>query len=116
MPAWFYFARPNNATFHDLTLQDTAKPANIGSLLGLGLKFVPIPSRTTPWKKIKTMTANRLWRDLELKCYFAGEVSTFKPDGRMYVRSKWTPPPGRRTALTHCGGSSCRRPHIPHLP
>ena len=48
MPAWFYFARPSNTSFHDLKMEGTPKPPNISSLLGLGLKFVPVPSKTAP--------------------------------------------------------------------
>ena len=36
---------------------------------------------------------DRLYRDVHLRCHFAGQKSNFEPDGRMYVRSKWTPPP-----------------------
>lgn len=44
MPSWFYFDRPTNIAFEHLTtiLQP---PSNLRSLLGLGLKFCPIPSR-----------------------------------------------------------------------
>ena len=93
MPTWQYFNRPTNLSYHDLTLATTSKPANIRSLLGLGLKFIPIPGWTAPWSKLDSMTIQRLRRDMELKCFFAGTKSTFDGDMRMYIRSSWTPPP-----------------------
>ena len=93
MPTWHYFNRPTNLSFHDLTLEDTEKPPNLQSLLGLGLKFIPTPRTTAKWSKLEKMTVSRLNRDAQLKCYFAGDSSTFEGDKRMYVRSGWTPPP-----------------------
>ena len=93
MPIWQYFARPTNLNFHDLTDDDTPKPPNIRSLLGLGLKFIPVPRTTPKWSNLQTMTIDRIDRDMRLKTYFAGETNSFSGDLRMYIRSKWTPPP-----------------------
>ena len=68
-------------------------PKNLGSLLGLGLKFIPTPRTTPKWSRLQTNSVNRLHRDLLLKSYFAGEDIDNAIDTRMYVKSKWTPPP-----------------------
>lgn len=93
MPVWHYFARPTNLSFHDLTLEDTPKPPNVRSLLGLGLKFIPIPSQTPKRSQLQSMTTTRLDRDMRLRCYFADQPNSFDGDMRMYVRSNWTPKP-----------------------
>ena len=59
----------------------------------MGLKFIPVPRSTPSRQEIDTSTLGRLHRDIELKCFFAGRQSTFNYDMRMYVRSRWTPPP-----------------------
>ena len=100
MPAWFYFNRPTNLAFHDLTTNLTP-PRNLKSLLGLSLKFIPTPHKTTSWS---TLGRNdpmrphgflRLHRDLHLRCHFAGAPPTdndaYNP--RMHLPSRWTPPP-----------------------
>ena len=85
MPTWQYFARPTNLSFHDLTDDDTEKPTNIRSLLGLGLKFIPIPRTTPKWGLLQSMTIDRIDRDMQLKCYFAGSNNTFEGDLQMYI-------------------------------
>lgn len=94
MPTWYYFARPKKMAFHDLTLPESQPPPNLCSLLGLGMKFIPNPSKTTAWSHIKTNTLRRLERDLKLKTFFAGEeMDTNKSfNKQMYVKSKWCPP------------------------
>ena len=54
MPAWYYFDRPTNLAFHDLTT--SSAPNNLRSLLGLGLKFIPVPPYTPTRQKIKLST------------------------------------------------------------
>ena len=92
MPVWYFFARPSNLGFHDLTQEGTKVPKNLASLLGLGLKFIPTPRTTPKWSKLETMSVTRLDRDLRLKSFFAGEPNNFEPC-KMYIPSKWTPKP-----------------------
>ena len=51
-PTWYYFSRPSPLTFHDFT-QQKQPPKNLRSLLGLGLKFIPIPHLTNIWNKLE---------------------------------------------------------------
>jgi hypothetical protein len=90
MPAWYYFARPTNLAFHDLT-ENKIAPTNIRSLLGLGLKFCPTPRYTTSAKDIEK-TLERMERDLYLKVHFAGTVRQDNDiNMRMYVKSTFRP-------------------------
>jgi hypothetical protein len=90
METWYYFARPNNLAFHDLT-ENKIAPTNIRSLLGLGLKFCPTPRYTTSPKVIEK-TLERMERDLYLKVYYAGTTSKLADiNMRMYVRSSFRP-------------------------
>ena len=90
MPAWFYFDRPNNLAFHDLTTLITP-PSNLRSLLGLGHKFCPTPRFTT---SCIDDTFLRFHHDYYCKIFYAGKEfsgnDTYDP--KMYVNSKWTPP------------------------
>ena len=89
MPAWYYFDRPNNLAFHDLTTSSTP-PRNLRSLLGLGLKFCPTPRFST---KCVADTFERFHHDLYCKIFYAGE--SFDDDNdydpKMYINSGWTP-------------------------
>ena len=69
MPLWYYHSRATNMAFHDLTPKSTVIPANLDALLGLGLKFCPIP-RYTP--RDNTDTLARFEKDLYVKTFFAG--------------------------------------------
>ena len=93
MPFWYYTARPTNLAFHDLTQPTTETPKNLASLLGLGLKFIPVPRTTPPWPKLKDGCVDRLDRDMRLRYHFAGQPSNHDPNNPMYVRSQWTPKP-----------------------
>ena len=46
MEKWFYFFRPTNFAFHDLTISKVA-PRALQSMLGLGVNFLPTPLRPT---------------------------------------------------------------------
>jgi hypothetical protein len=102
MPTWFYFARPSNMAFHDLTTI-RKPPSNLRSLLGLGLKFIPTPrySHSPSYlSEDKDSTLPQFERDLKLRCYFASgdnqpTDSSDNPDynPRMYIKTKWNPPP-----------------------
>jgi hypothetical protein len=99
MPTWFYFNRPTNLAFHNLT--STLKPPhNLKSLLGLSLKFIPTPRRTTSWSSLgsddplRPHGFRRLHRDLHLRCHFAGTPDNddeYNP--RMHLKSTYMPPP-----------------------
>ena len=92
-PTWYYFSRPSHLAFHDFTQQK--QPAkNLRSLLGLGLKFIPTPTRTNIWNKLKETTMTKFERAIHLRFHFAGSTeSSDEPyEPKMYVRSNWTPP------------------------
>lgn len=91
MQPWYYFSRPHQMAFHDLTL--TKLPPNLKSLLGLSLKFCPTPRYTT--SNINA-TLTRFERDLTVKSWLFGEPEDpdREPyDPSIYVRSNWTPKP-----------------------
>ena len=94
MSVWYYFPRPTNLTFHDLTPGKIMPPA-AKSLLGLSMKFIPTP-KFTSHQMIPSL--DRFQRDLVVKTYWVGDESLeslTKTDEapKLYVRSKWTPPP-----------------------
>ena len=89
-----YFSRPANMAFHDFTKRQ--KPhKNLRSLLGLGLKFIPTPSLTNCWSRLKQSSYERLFRSVHLRFHFAGKPpseGTTTYDPKIYVHSTWTPP------------------------
>ena len=99
MAAWYYFAKPTNLAFHDMTT--TIKPPrNLRALLGLGMKFIPTPrlSHSKAYlSQTDTATLPTFYRDLQLRIFFAGEENEDEESNeynpRMYLKSKWTPPP-----------------------
>jgi hypothetical protein len=82
--------------FHDLTPNQSAPPA-AKSLLGLGSKFIPVPSRTTA--QLHT-SFDRLERDFNLRVYLAQDVDESIGDlvdldrSKLRVKSKWKPSAG----------------------
>ena len=91
-PTWYYFSRPSHLAFHDFTQQK--QPAkNVHSLLGLGLKFIPTPHRTSTWNKLKETSMPIFQQAIHLRFHFArtkiSSDDTYDP--KMYVRSYWTP-------------------------
>lgn len=70
MPLHDYYERPINQAFHDLTVTKTPHP-NLRSLLGLGLKFIPTPFKTTPFSHLQLpgMGFAHLERSLRLRCF-----------------------------------------------
>ena len=68
MLAWFYFDCPRHLAYHDMTVCST--PMNIRSLLGLGLKFCPVPRHT---KRFNPDNLTRFRRDLKVKTYFTNK-------------------------------------------
>eukprot|EP00957_Ditylum_brightwellii_P169402 12893463-Ditylum_brightwellii.AAC.1 len=86
MQPWYYFDKPQNLAFHDLTTEKQP-PANLRSLLGLGLKFCSSP-RFTTHHTIGTLS----WfdHDLRLQTYFAeADQQDYNP--KMYVLGTFTP-------------------------
>ena len=78
MPTWYYFSRPSNMAFHDFTKQHKPQK-NLRSLLGLGLKFIPTPSLTNCWSRLKQSSYERLFCSVHLRFHFAGKPPS---DGR----------------------------------
>ena len=92
MDTWTYFHRPTAMAFHDLT-KTHKPPANLRSLLGLSLKFIPVPRKKTPWRHYADETLRKFDIDMRVKAYFAGQPSSddaYNP--KMYIRTDWTPP------------------------
>ena len=89
MPTWYYFTKPSNIAFHDLT-QDSKNKNHIKSLLGLNLKFIP-----TPFFADTNLadTEEKLLRSMKLQAYFAGDTKKdiTKSDLKTYTKSPWTP-------------------------
>ena len=94
IPTWYYFSRPSNMAFHDFTKRHKPQK-NLRSLLGLGLKFIPTPSLTNCWSRLKQSSYDRLFRSVHLRFHFGGkhpsEVTTTY-DPKIYVHSTWTTP------------------------
>ena len=59
MPTWYYFSWTSNMAFHDFTNQHKPQK-NLRSLLGLGLKFIPTPSLTNCWSRLKQSSYDSL--------------------------------------------------------
>ena len=112
MPVDHYFNRPTHMAFHDLTTR-LKPPANLRSLLGLCLKFIPTPRYNTPWSVFRDHSLPRFDRSLRLKAFFAhrhngtdliDDPAAFAnlPDieddynPRLHVPSDWYPPDGCR--------------------
>ena len=92
-PAHHYFHRVSNLSFHDLTI-DKSVPPSTAQLLGLGLKFIINPSKSSNFNDIDI---GRFSRDMWLAAWFATPVEVTdnkireKPS-KLYVKSKWDPP------------------------
>ena len=89
-----YWLRPTNLAFHDLTTTQSP-PRNLRSLLGLGLKFIPTPFRTTRFLDLLRpgLGFAHLVRSLRLCCFFITQPPTpsnYNPN--MYIPSNWVPP------------------------
>ena len=95
MPTWYYFSRPSNLALHDFTKQHKPEK-NLRSLLGLGLKFIPTPSLTNSWSRLRTSSYDRVFCSVHLCFHFAGkppnEVTTSydpklmsDPNGHLHI-------------------------------
>ena len=88
MPSWYYFSRPANLAFHDITTINKPPP-NLRSLLGLGLKFCPTP-KFTPSTALTSML--RFKHDFFCKVFYSGKkLDNTDYDHMMYISSPWTP-------------------------
>ena len=87
MPYWYYKSRPYNLACHDLTTY-LPPPPNLGTLLGLGLKFCPIPKYTSG---DSSTTIRRFTRDIYIRDIFAGEMPQPHFNPKLYTPSKWEP-------------------------
>jgi hypothetical protein len=97
MSSGCYFLKASNSTFHDLTW-DQALPPTAASLLGLGLKFIPMP-KTLPSAVDITPSLNCIKRDINLKTFFAG-WSDDEDYSVLRAKSIWQPPlPPQRIGL-----------------
>jgi hypothetical protein len=99
MTVFYYFNRPTNLAFHDLTSRLTP-PKNLRSLLGLGLKFIPTPHLSTLSSTLHSEEGAfpRLSRSIDLRCFFvdSDHLDPSEPsenyNPRMYINSDWSPP------------------------
>ena len=93
MSPWYYFNRPTNLAFHDLTTR-LSPPKNLRSLLGLSLKFIPTRRYSPSWSNLKESLWTRFERDFRLRVFFSGtpaNPTAYNP--RMYASTGWTPSP-----------------------
>ena len=103
MPTWYYFNRPTQVAFHNLTLPTTKPPFYFRPLLGLGLKFIPTPHHSSTHKIVR-QTFKKFTRDLHVKSFFAGSEidpereATFEM--RYHLNSTWCPPTWDRDTVT----------------
>ena len=74
-PMEFYFNRPKNLAFHDLT-SGKVMPKAVKPILGLSHKFIPVP-KVTPSNM--TDALDRLERDIDLKVNFADSPIESEP-------------------------------------
>jgi hypothetical protein len=78
MPIWYYFARPTNLAYHDLTTY-IKPPPGLPKLLGLGHKFIPTPRYSHTWAQIEQTTYDRFDRNLRVKAFCIGHMKKPPP-------------------------------------
>ena len=89
-----YVARLNTNSYHNLC-SNLKPPNNIGTLLGLGLKFCIQTLR--PISSSINDSIGRFTRDVKLEYAFAGfedeeETEYNKFNKKLYIKSEWQPP------------------------
>ena len=86
-----YLSPITKLAFHDLT-QNNELPSDTNLLLGLGLKFIPVPSINITRDDL-AHTLDRFERDIGLRVYFAGDQSddTYDPS-ELHKKSSWRAP------------------------
>jgi hypothetical protein len=92
LPGTPILSTPSNLAFHDLTDGQIA-PKAAKSLLGLGLKFIVTPRKTTGSLEA---TSDRFQRDFFIKIIFSGGDEPALADdtlkrSKLYVKSDWNP-------------------------
>ena len=91
-----YFSRPTNRAFHNLTT-NIRPPSNLRSLLGLGLKFIPTPFRTTSFSQINKIDTGipYLERSLRIRAFFCHMKTSPSVDDeyhhKLHLTSPWNP-------------------------
>jgi hypothetical protein len=84
-----YFSKAMNTAFHDLT-RGTLLPVATQSLLGLSLKFIPIPCYA-PTATDVAPSLDRIEQDIGLRTFFAG-CDQEKEIPKLRAKSTWRPP------------------------
>jgi hypothetical protein len=88
-PTGVYFTHFTNKQFHDLTTKKSI-PAAAATVLGLGLKFIPVPKKAIRQDDIDE-AIKRLDRDFYLKVHFTddnADTDDEEPIERLRVNSK----------------------------
>ena len=94
MPAWIYFSKATNMAMHDLTSY-LQPPANLKSLLGLNLKFIPRRSSTTD---DLDESIQRFNQQIFIKDYYQNrppEINFEEPTNfnkKLHIATHWMPP------------------------
>ena len=86
-----YFSPITKLAFHDLT-ENNELPSDTNRLLGLGLKFIPIPPVNITRDDL-SHSLDRFERDIGLRVHFAGDQSddTYDPS-ELHKKSSWRAP------------------------
>ena len=86
-----YFSQVTKLTFHDLT-DINILPKNSNQLLGLGLKFIPVPDMNITQKEMDR-SDSRFERDMGLRVFFAGDEQNTSYDPKtLRGKSSWRAP------------------------
>ena len=88
MEKWFYFYRPTNLAFHDVTISKVA-PKSLLSLLGLGVNFCPTPVRPT-------LNIDKIIESFDTYMHINSIFAVSEDliplaNPKIYMRSKWKP-------------------------
>ena len=87
-----YFTHFTNKQFHDLTTKKSI-PAAAATVLGLGLKFIPVPKKSIRPDDIDE-ALKQFDRDFYLNVHFAddnADSDNEEPIEKLQVNSKWMP-------------------------
>lgn len=85
-----YFSKPSNLAYHDLATEYPSPPAT-ANILGLSMKFIPVPEKSTSVKYMESSFEN-FDRQIGLKSHFADEIDIDNAVPPLRVKSKWHPP------------------------
>jgi hypothetical protein len=98
-PTKVYFAHFTNKQFHDLT-SGKSIPAAATSILGFGLKFIPVPKKSIRQDNVDK-AIKRFDRNFYLKVHFANDDAKKDKEAvkKLRVNSTWKPdqPPHKIT-------------------